>query len=455
MKKIIIALIGILTLSGCHIYQNYERPDVAVSDSLYRPSEWWSADTVSVAGLPWRELFRDTCLQALVAEGLRQNTDLQVARLKVEEAEATLMSSRLAFLPSLSLEPQSGLSSFDGAKPTKTYTVPVTVGWEIDLFGKLRNARKGAEAVLRQSQAYSQAVQTQLLATIADSYYTLLMLDEQYRISEKTSANWADYIRTLKALKKNSTVDETAIAQAEAEKLQVDASMLSLQQQIQSVENALSVLLGRTPGPVRRGRLTEQEFPAELSVGVPLQLLRNRPDIREAEWLLAQAYYTTNEARAAFYPSITLGGTAGWTNNGGGGIVNPGSWLLEAVASLVQPLFNRGTNMARLKISKAQQQEALLQFRQSILDAGSEVNDALTQWQISRSRQTLDREQIASLERALRSTELLMKYGTTNYLEVLTARQSLLQAELTETEDRFAEIQGVISLYHALGGGIQ
>ena len=171
--------------------------------------------------------------------------------------------------------------------------------------------------------------------------------------------------------------------------------------------------------------------------------------------MLAQAYYTTNEARAAFYPSITLGGTAGWTNNGGGGIVNPGSWLLEAVASLVQPLFSRGTYMARLKISKAQQQEALLQFRQSILDAGSEVNDALTQWQISRSRQTLDREQIASLERALRSTELLMKYGTTNYLEVLTARQSLLQAELTETEDRFAEIQGVISLYHALGGGIQ
>lgn len=453
MKKIIIALVGVLSMSGCHIYQNYERPEVAVADSLYRPSEWWSADTVSVASLPWQELFTDVHLQRLIDDGLRQNTDLQVARLKVEEAEATLMSSRLSFLPSLSFEPQGSLSSFDGAKPSKTYTIPVAASWEIDLFGKLRNAKKGAEAVVLQSRAYSQAVQTQLIATVAESYYTLLMLDEQYRISERTSANWADYIRTLKALKANSTVDETAIAQAEANKLQVDASLLTLQQQIQSVENTLSVLLGRAPGPVERGSLSEQSFPAELSAGVPLQLLRNRPDIRQAEWVLAQACYTTNEARAAFYPSVTLSGTAGWTNNGGGGIANPGSWLLNAVASLVQPLFNRGTNIARLKISKAQQQEALLQFRQSILDAGSEVNDALTQWQISRQRQELDREQIASLDRALRSTRLLMQYGTTNYLEVLTAQQSLLQAELTEAEDRFAEIQGVISLYHALGGG--
>lgn len=317
----------------------------------------------------------------------------------------------------------------------------------------MRNAKKGAEAVVLQSRAYSQAVQTQLIATVAESYYTLLMLDEQNRISERTSANWADYIRTLKALKVNSTIDETAIAQAEANKLQVDASLLSLQQQIQSVENSLSVLLGRTPGPIERGKLSEQSFPAEVSVGVPLQLLRNRPDIRQSEWILAQAFYTTNESRAAFYPSVTLSGTAGWTNNGGGGIINPGSWLLNAVASLVQPLFNRGTNVARLKISKAQQQEALLQFQQSILDAGSEVNDALTQWQVSRRRQELDREQIASLNRALRSTRLLMQYGTTNYLEVLTAQQSLLQAELTEAEDQFAEIQGVISLYHALGGG--
>lgn len=455
MKKIIIALVGVLSMSGCHIYQNYERPDVAVSDSLYRPSEWWSADTVSVASLPWQELFTDERLQKLIDEGLCQNTDLQVARLKVEEAEATLMSSRLSFLPSLSFEPQGSLSSFDGSKTSKTYTIPVAASWEIDLFGKLRNAKKGAETVVLQSKAYSQAVRTQLIATIAESYYTLLMLDEQYHISQRTSANWADYIRTLRALKANSTVDETAIAQAEANKLQVDASLLSLEQQIRSVENSLSTLLGRVPGPIERGCLTEQFFPAELSAGVPLQLLRNRPDIRQAEWVLAQAFYTTNEARAAFYPSVTLSGTAGWTNNGGGGIVNPGSWLLNAVASLVQPLFDRGTNIARLKISKAQQQEALLQFRQSILDAGSEVNDALTQWQISRRRQELDREQIASLDRALRSTQLLMQYGTTNYLEVLTAQQSLLQAELTEAEDRFSEIQGVIMLYHALGGGQQ
>ena len=392
-------------------------------------------------------------LQQLIDSGLVRNADLTVARLKVDEAQALLTASRLSFLPSLSLAPEGSISRFDGGAVSKTYALPLSADWEIDVFGRLRNAKEGARAVLMQSEAYAQAVQTQLVATVATGYYTLLMLDEQYAVNRQTAENWSEYVRTLRSLKKYGTVDEAAIAQAEAERLKTESSLLALQKQIQSAENALSVLLGRVPSDIRRGTLSNQEFPEELAVGVPLQLLRNRPDVREKEWLLAQAYYVTNEARAAFYPQITLRGSVGWTNNDGGGIVNPGSWLLQAIGSLVQPLFNRGNNIAQLKVSKAQQQEALVEFQQSILEAGAEVNDALTQWQTARRQQEYDRRQIEALETALKSTQLLMDHGTVNYLEVLTVRQSLLQARLTAAENKYSEIEGVILLYHALGGG--
>lgn len=188
---------------------------------------------------------------------------------------------------------------------------------------------------------------------------------------------------------------------------------------------------------------------------MPLQLLQRRPDIRQSEAELAEAFYATNQARSAFYPSITLGGSAGWTNAAGAAITNPGQWLFSAVASLAQPLFNRGQNVANLKVAKAQQEEALLSFRQSLLDAGTEVNNALMQWQIARQRLKLDEQQIASLQSAVRSSELLMRHSSQNYLEVITARQTLLQAELDAVSDRFDEIQGVINLYHALGGGYE
>lgn len=244
-----------------------------------------------------------------------------------------------------------------------------------------------------------------------------------------------------------------AVAQTEASKLSVDASVLSLEQQINAMENSLSVLLGMNPQEIGRSTLDVQVFPDSISTGVPLQLLSRRPDIRQSEAALATAYYATNEARSAFYPSITLSGSAGWTNAGGAAISNPGQWLLSAVGSLVQPLFNKGQNLANLEIAKAQQEEALLSFRQSLLDAGAEVNDALVQWQTARKRILLDKQQVVSLQSALRSSELLMQHSSQNYLEVLTARQALLQAELDVASDRFDEIQGVINLYHALGGG--
>lgn len=453
IRNIIIITAVSIVMSGCHIYRVYERPDIAsVVDSIYRQPVAVD-DTVSLASLSWEQLFTDSHLQELIRYGLDNNTDLSVARLKVEEAEALLMTSRLSYLPSITLSPEGTITSVDGGEASKKYNIAASADWEIDLFGKLLNAKRGAQAALEQSDAYRQAVQTQLVATIANSYYTLLVLDEQLRITQETAETWTESLRTMKALKRAGQATEMAVAQTEAAKLSVDASVLSIQRQISEMENSLSALLGKAPQTIERGKLSEQIFPDSLSAGVPLQLLSRRPDVRQSEAQLAVAYYATNSARSAFYPSITLGGSAEWTNSAGAVVANPGQWLLTAVGSLVQPIFNKGKNIANLKIAKAQQEEALLMFRQSLLDAGTEVNDALVQWQTAKERIMLDEQQAASLKSALKSSELLMEYSSQNYLEVITARQSLLQAELNTVTDRFDEIQGVINLYHALGGG--
>lgn len=442
-------------LASCGIYTNYERPEQAVADmdSLYRP-EARPDTTRSIATLRWEELFTDTCLQQLIRQGLAANADLAVARLQVEEAQATLRQSKLAYLPSVQLEPTGTLSSFDGQKTQKTYSVGASASWEIDLFGKLRNSKRQALASLLASDAYRQAMQTQVVATVADSYYALLMLDEQIRITEQTAESWREYVRSLAALMQAGQADRATLAQAEASRLAAESSLLSLQQQAIEQENALCVFVGLTPRRLERGTMDGQHFSSHLSVGVPLDLLSRRPDVRQAEANLMQAFYATNSARAAFYPSITLSGSAGWTNSGGVAVANPGAWLLQAVGSLVQPLFNRGQNLANLKIAKAQQEEAVLQFRQSLLDAGNEVNNALAQWQTAHERIRLDNGQVEQLTITLGDTELLMENSAdTNYLQVLTARQSLLSAQLAVASDRYDEIQGVIELYHALGGG--
>lgn len=452
MKILFSILTAAALMSSCSIYKTYERPEVETA-GLFRDT-LQMADTASLGNLAWRELFTDPALQALIEQGLRTNTDLRVAHLRVTQAEAALLSARLSYLPSLSLDPQGTVSSFDGQKGAKTYQLPVSASWEIDIFGKVTNAKRGAQTALLQSEAYRQAVQTQLVATIANSYYTLLMLDSQLTISQQTSTNWKENLQVMLALKRAGQYNEAAVSQAEANSLATEASLLTLRQQINEAENSLSTLLGQTPQPIVRGALDEQVFPTTLSAGIPLQLLSSRPDVRQAEAALAGAFYATNSARSAFYPSITLGGSAGWTNSGGAMISNPGALLLSAVASLTQPLFNKGTNIANLKIAKAQQEEASLLFRQSLLDAGAEVNNALTQFQTACERSALLKQQVAALQKAVKSTHLLMQHGSTTYLEVLTAQQTLLQARLTQVSDRMNEIQGVINLYHAVGGGV-
>ena len=451
MKKIIVLTTATALLSCCGIYTKYQ-PAETTPDNLYG-EEVAVDDTTNFGNVNWRELFTDPQLQALIEQGLQNNTDLRSAQLQIEEAEAALMSAKLAFLPSFALSPQGTISSFDGGKATKTYTLPVTASWELDIFGRLRNAKQQAKALYAQSKDYQQAVRTQLIAGIANVYYTLLMLDEQLAISQQTEDAWKETVASTRALMDAGLANEAATSQMEAAYYSVQTSILDLKEQINQVENSLALLLAETPRRYERGKLADQRLPEDVAVGVPMQMLSNRPDVRAAERSLEQAFYATNQARAAFYPSIVLSGSAGWTNSAGSMIVNPGKFLASAVGSLTQPLFNKGQIMAQYRIAKAQQEEASLSFQQALLNAGSEVNDALVACQTSKAKTLLFEKQIQSLEKALESTSLLMEHGTTTYLEVLTARQSLLSAQLSQTANRFTEIQSVINLYQALGGG--
>ena len=451
-KEIILFTVAALTLSSCGIYTKY-KPAAEVPEDLYGEEVAVSGSTDNLGNLGWREVFTDPHLRVLIEQGLQSNTDLRSAQWRVEEAEATLMSARLAFLPSFALAPQGTVSSFDGGKATQTYSVPVTASWELDIFGRMRNAKQQAKALLEQSHDYRQAVRTQLVSSIANVYYTLLMLDEQLAISERTQQSWKETVDATRALMDAGLANEAAVSQMEATYYSISTSILDLKEQINQTENSLSLLLAESPRSVERGKLEGQTLPDHLAIGIPVQMLANRPDVRSAEHSLESAFYATNQARSAFYPSIVLSGSAGWTNSAGSMIVNPGKFLATAIGSLTQPLFDRGANIARLKIAKAQQEEAKLSFRQALLNAGSEVNDALVKYQTARNKAGLFEKQIASLEKAYESTSLTMQYGNTTYLEVLTAQQSLLNAQLTQVANRFTEIQGVINLYQALGGG--
>ena len=451
-KEIILFTVAALTLSSCGIYTKY-KPAAEFPEDLYGEEVAVSGSTDNLGNLGWREVFTDPHLRVLIEQGLQSNTDLRSAQWRVEEAEATLMSARLAFLPSFALAPQGTVSSFDGGKATQTYSVPVTASWELDIFGRMRNAKQQAKALLEQSHDYRQAVRTQLVSSIANVYYTLLMLDEQLAISERTQQSWKETVDATRALMDAGLANEAAVSQMEATYYSISTSILDLKEQINQTENSLSLLLAESPRSVERGKLEGQTLPDHLAIGIPVQMLANRPDVRSAEHSLESAFYATNQARSAFYPSIVLSGSAGWTNSAGSMIVNPGKFLATAIGSLTQPLFDRGANIARLKIAKAQQEEAKLSFRQALLNAGSEVNDALVKYQTARNKAGLFEKQIASLEKAYESTSLTMQYGNTTYLEVLTAQQSLLNAQLTQVANRFTEIQGVINLYQALGGG--
>lgn len=444
-------------MSSCGIYNKYERPEVnatgLVRDVTSNTDTLAVADTTSFGNLPWRSVFTDPQLQALIEHGLAKNTDLLNAALNVKMVEAQLTAAKLAFVPSFTFSPQGTISSWDGSKAAKTYSLPVNASWSIDLFGNLLNQKRSAQMALLATKDYQLVVKTNLIANIANMYYTLLMLDKQLEIVDNMTQLTKDTWDMMKLQKELNNAKETSVQSAEANYYSVLAQAADLKRQIRETENSLSLLLGQPAQTIGRGKLENQSLPTEFSTGVGIQMLNNRPDVHYAEMTLAQCFYDTQAARSKFYPNISISGSGAFTNNSGGGIVNPGKWLLNAVGSLVQPIFQNGKLVAQLKVAKAQQEQAFNTWQQAVLSAGSEVSNALVLYNSSDEKSKLEQKQIESLTKNVQYTKDLFSMGSSTYLEVITAQQSLLNAELAKVQDDFYKMQAVVNLYYALGGG--
>lgn len=457
-KKISYIICATALLCSCHIYKSYDRPEDITAEGIYRDPVYQTdtlvvTDTTNMGNLSWQELFRDPKLQALIEEGLANNVDMQAAILRVEASRTQLTAARLAFLPSINLIPEGSITKMENTGYEKAYTAAAAASWQVDLFGDLLNASRGQRASYLQSEFSRQAVRSQIICGIANTYFTLLMLDRQVEITEENVAINKENVRAMEAMKIAGMTTEAAVAQSRAVYHEVEASLIDLKRQVRETENSLSVLLAKAPQAIERGTLGEQFVPENLLTGVPLQLLENRPDVKIAEMTLASAYYSTNQARAAFYPGINITATAGWTNGSGVSISNPGQFMFQALASLSQPIFNNGRLVANLKVTKAEEEIAKMDYQQTILEAGQEVSNALHLYDATNRRLIQDRQQVEQLEKASTYTKDLFQSGDATYLEVLSAQQSLLTAQLTEVSDNVQRMQAVISLYSALGGG--
>ena len=459
MKKINIIIIGLaaVVFTGCKsLYGKYERPDVD-TEGLFRDpvslrDTLVSNDTTSFGNLPWREVFTDPHLQTIIEKALTNNIDLLNAALNVKMVEEQLKVAKLAFLPSVAVSPQGTISSFDGKAPTKAYTLPVSASWNVDLFGNLLNSKRSVQMQLLATKDYQTVVQVNIISGVANLYYTLLMLDRQleimYDMTELTKQTW----ERMKLLKETRVgYRSTAVQSAEASYLSVQASTVDLKRQIREIENSLTLLMGETAFAIDRGKLEEQQLPSKFSTGVGIQLLNNRADVHAAELSLASCFYDINVARSRFYPNITITGTGAFTNNNG--LVDPGKILLSAVGSLVQPIFQHGQIVAGLKVAKMKYEQAYNTWQNAILKAGNEVSNALVLYNSSEEKSQIEAKQIAVLRQNVQDTKASYGLNNTNYLEVITAQSSLLNAEISKVTDDFNKVQAVVNLYVALGGG--
>lgn len=459
ITNIIIVGLATLVLTSCKsLYGKYERPEVnttgLVRDAVSDTDTLAVTDTTTFANLPWRELFTDPKLQALIETGLENNPDLLNAALNVQMAEAQLKASKLAFLPSVSFSPQGTLSSWDGSKASKTYSLPINASWNLDIFGNLLSQKRSTQMFLVQMKDVQVSVQSSLIANIANMYYTLLMLDEQMRIINEMEQLTKETWEIMKVQKEAITgVRSTAVQAAEASYYSVLAQKEDMRRQIRETENSLSLLLGRQAGLIERGTLAEQSLPTEFSTGVGIQLLANRADVHANEMALAQCFHDVQTARSRFYPSLSISGSGAFTNSSGAGIVNPGAWLLSAVGSLVQPIFQNGQLIANLKVAKAQYEQAYNTWQNSVLQAGAEVSNALVLYNASDAKSKIEAKQVAVLKQNVEDTRMLMATAGSTYLEVIEAQSSLLNAELSKVQDDFYKMQAVVNLYYALGGG--
>ena len=457
MKKIMIFMSAALLLSSCGLYNKYERPEVdakgLVRDTVSLTDTLAVQDTASFGNLPWRSVFTDPQLQTLIQQGLDNNPDLLNAALNVHMVTEALKVAKLAFLPSVAVSPQGTLASFDGAAATKSYTLPVSASWNLDLFGNLLSVKRSTQMQLLATKDYQTVVKCNIISGIANLYYTLLMLDRQVEIvtdmEQLTKETW----EKMQFMHNNRIgYRSTAVQSAEAAYYQVQTQKIDLQRQIREMENSLSLLIGQPGQTIARSTFANQSLPSEFSTGVGIQMLANRADVHANEMALAQCFYDVETARSRFYPNITVTGTAAFTNNNG--MVNPGKWLLSAVGSLVQPIFQHGQIVAGLKVAKDKYEQAFNTWQNSVYKAGNEVSNALSSYNAYTDKTVLDAKRVTVLKQNVEDTKKLMESSSnTTYLEVISAQSNLLNAEINEVSDQFSRMQAVVNLYQALGGG--
>ncbi len=461
MKRYNFLIIGLaaVTLTGCKsLYGKYERPAVNTSglirDAVNDNDTLAVTDTTSFANIPWRSVFTDPQLQTLIEKTLANNPDLLNAALNIDMAEAQLKVAKLAFLPGITFTPQGTISTWDGQKANKTYSLPVNASWDANLFGSLTAAKRSTQVSMLQMKDYQVAVQTKLIANVANMYYTLLMLDKQLQIvtdmEKLTKDTWGIMKVQLQTVR---GVRSTAVQSAESNYLSVQTQKEDIKRQIRETENSLSLVMGEQAHAISRSTLDAQSLPTTFSTGVGVQLLSNRADVHANEMALANCFYNIEVARSRFYPSLTISASGAYTNSGGMGITNPGKILLSAVGSLTQPIFMKGQLRAGLRVAEDQYKQALNTWQSSVLSAGSEVSNALVLYNASDAKSKLEQKRIAVLKKNVEDTRNLMASAGATYLEVITAQSNLLNAQLNQVQDDFSKMQAVVNLYYALGGG--
>ncbi len=460
MKKIMIFAAATLLMSSCGVYNKYERPDVdtegLIRDVLSDADTLAVQDTASFGNLPWREVFTDPQLQALIEQGLQKNANLMNAALNVQMYESMLKAAKLAFLPAVQLGSTSPMGSIstvftDPSVTTKSYSIPVSASWTLDLFGNILSQKRSTQMKMLGMKDYQMAVRAQVVSGIANCYYTLLMLDRQLAIVTEMGQMSKETWEMMKLQYELGRVRSTSMQSAEAAYLSIQAQANDFRRQIRSTENALSLLIGQAGQQIPRSTLDQQSLPTTFSTGVGVALLKNRPDVHNAEMSLASCFHDIQTARSQFYPNITIGVQAAFTNSNG--VLNPGKWLTTLFGSLTQPIFMRGALTANLKVSKLKYEQAFNTWQNAILSAGNEVSNALVNYNLYDANSKLETQRIAVLTKNVDDTKLLYESKGSSYLEVLTAQTQLLNAQLSKVADDFYKMQAVVSLYTALGGG--
>jgi len=462
MKFNSIARTGLLTaiavsmLSSCHIYKKFDMPQDTTLTKEYVEAKESTPDSTAYGNLTWQQVFTDPLLQDYINRALANNVNLENARLNVEVARANLLGAKLSYLPAVAINATGAGASYAGSgfSGSWNYTIPMAISWEIDVFGKILNNKRAAGTAVRMQEDYLQATRSQIITGVATCYYTIATLNAQLTLSKETAEIWKQSVEIMKDYKEAGRVNQAAVVQSEAQYWSILASITDLETALTEANNSMSLLINEGPSVWEIPASARLETPQILRDGIAMRELAMRPDVRAAEEGLAAAYYTTNSARAAFYPGITITSNGGFTNLLGSFIKNPGDWFIQLAGSLTAPLFSRGQNIARLKGAKAQQQQAMNSFEHTLLSAAAEVNNNCKALEKSAEKSAFLAKQVKNLEEAVEATNLLLAYdGKTTYLEVLTAQSSLLNAQMSLLSTELAHDQALINLYQSLGGG--